>query len=46
MILGIKVNNFLVFGGQAQMSLVADMRIKKFYSNVHSEGGFNILKSA
>lgn len=46
MILGIKVNNFLVFGGQAQMSLVADMRIKKFYSNVHGEGGFNILKSA
>ena len=46
MILGIKVNNFLVFGGQAQMSLDADMRIKKFYSNVHSEGGFNILKSA
>ena len=46
MILGIKVSNFLVFGGQAQMSLVADMRIKKFYSNVHSEGGFNTLKSA
>ena len=46
MILSIKVNNFLVFGGQAEMSLVADMRIKKFYSNVHAEGAFNILKSA
>lgn len=46
MILGITVNNFLVFGGEAQMSLAADMRIKKFYSNVHSVGPFNVLKSA
>lgn len=46
MILNIKVNNFLVFGTEAEMSLVADMRIKKFYSNVHSEGPFNVLKSA
>ena len=46
MILKISVNNFLVFGGEAALSLAADMRIKKFYSNVHSQGPFNILKSA
>lgn len=46
MILGVYVDNFLVFEGRAEMSLVADMRIKKFYSNVRSEGGFNALKSA
>lgn len=46
MILSVKVDNFLVFGGQAGISLVADMRIKKFYSNIHSAGAFSILKSA
>ncbi len=46
MILSVKVDNFLVFGGQAQLSLIADMRIKKFYSNVHTQGAYNVLKSA
>lgn len=46
MILEIRVDNFLVFSGSAQMSLSADMRIKKFYSNVRTEGAFNALKSA
>lgn len=46
MILNIRVNNFLVFSGGAEMSLAADMNIKKFYSNVHAVGAFNVLKSA
>lgn len=46
MILSVKVNNFLVFGSEAEMSLSADTGIKKFYSNVHAEGPFNVLKSA
>ena len=46
MILNVKVDNFLVFGSQVQLSLIADMRIKKFYSNVHTHGAFNVLKSA
>ena len=46
MILGIKIKNFLVFGGEGEMSLAAHPQIKKFYSNVAESGGFSVLKSA
>ena len=46
MLLSVRVNNFLVFEGKAQLSLLADAGIKKFYSNVHACGDFEVLKSA
>lgn len=45
MILDIKLNNFLIFTSKLDMSLEADMRIKKFNTNVFSDKNFNILKS-
>lgn len=46
MILSIRVNNFLVYAKETEMSLIADMRIKKFYSNVYQENNFNVVKAA
>lgn len=45
MILNIRVNNFLAYAQKTELSLTADMRIKKYYSNVKENNGFNILKS-
>ena len=45
MILSVRVNNYLVYANETQLSLIADMRIKKFYSNVYSKNGINALKS-
>ena len=45
MILSIRVNNFLVYSNEIELSLKADMRIQKFKNNVYSNNGFNILKS-
>ena len=46
MFLNVRVDNFLVYSNEVELSLVADMRIKKFADNVHMQHGFNILKSA
>jgi len=46
MILSIRINNFLVYAYETEMSLIADMRIKKFYSNVYQQNNFNVVKAA
>ncbi len=46
MILSVRVNNYLVYSNEVELSLKADMRIKKFSSNVYTENRFNVLKSA
>ena len=46
MILSIRVNNYKVYSKETIYNLTADMRIKKFDSNVHSINNFNILKSS
>lgn len=46
MILSIRINNFLVYASKTEMSLVADMRIKKFYSNIYQQNNFNVVKAA
>ena len=45
MILSIRIDNFLVYSNEVELSLKADMRIKKFNCNVYSESKFNVLKS-
>lgn len=45
MILSVRVNNFLVYSNEVELSLKADMRIKKFSDNVYSNNKFNVLKS-
>ena len=35
MILNVKINNFLVYSNEVELSMIADMRIKKFHSNVY-----------
>ena len=45
MILGVRINNFLVYSNEVELSAVADMRIKKFITNVYKKNEFNILKS-
>ena len=46
MILSVRVDNFLVYSNEVELSLKADMRIKKFNCNVYSKNRFNVLKSA
>ena len=46
MIIEIRVKNCFVFDEQIIFSMKADMRNKKFASNVHRENNFNILKTA
>lgn len=46
MILSIRLDNFLVFGNEVELSLKANMHIKKFGTSVYSKNNFNILKSA
>ena len=45
MILSVRVNNFLVYSNEVELSLKADMRIKKFSDNVYRNNYFNVLKS-
>lgn len=45
MILSVRVNNFLVYSNDVELSMKADMRIKKFSSNVYNNKKFNVLKS-
>lgn len=46
MIIEIRVKNCFVFEEQISFSMNADMRNKKFASNVHKENNFNVLKTA
>jgi hypothetical protein len=46
MIIAVRVNNYLVYSNEVELSLVANMKIKKFATNVYNEKNFNILKSA
>ncbi len=46
MILSVRVNNYRVYSNDAELSLIADMRIKRFRSNVYKQNKFNVLKSA
>ena len=46
MIIEIRAKNCFVFDEQIIFSMKADMRNKKFASNVHRENNFNILKTA
>ncbi|WP_302952096.1 AAA family ATPase [Holdemania filiformis] len=45
MIVEVRLKNCLIFSDEIQFSLKADMRNKKFSSNVHQENGFNVLKT-
>lgn len=45
MILDIKIDNYLVYSNEVELSMEADMRIKKFSDNVCKQAGKNILKS-
>lgn len=45
MLIDIRVDNIFVFKNEVELSLKADMRIKKFGYNVYQENNFNILKS-
>lgn len=45
MILSVRVNNFLVYSNEVELSMKADMRIKKFNNNVYKKNNFNVLKS-
>ena len=46
MLIEIRANNCFSFSEEIVFSMKADMRNKKFASNVHSENNFNILKAA
>lgn len=46
MIIEIRVKNCFTFEDQIIFSMKADMRNKKFSSNVHRENNFNVLKAA
>ena len=45
MILNIRIDNYLVYSNEVELSMEADMRIKKFSDNVCKQAGKNILKS-
>ena len=46
MIIEIRANNCYSFEEPVALSLQADMRNKKFASNVHTENQFHVLKTA
>lgn len=46
MIIEIRAKNCYVFEDEITFSMKADMRNKKFASNVHKENNFNVLKTA
>ena len=45
MIIQVRAKNVFSFTEQIALSMKADMRNKKFATNVHRENNFNILKS-
>ena len=46
MIVEIRINNCYIFNQEVVFSMNADMRNKRFITNVHKENNFNILKTA
>lgn len=46
MIIEVRAKNCFAFDDQVAFSMKADMRNKKFASNVHRENNFNVLKTA
>lgn len=46
MITELRADNCCIFNRKINFSLKADMRSKKFGTNIHKENGFNILKTA
>lgn len=46
MIIEVRAKNCFAFDNQVAFSMKADMRNKKFASNVHKENNFNVLKTA
>lgn len=46
MIIEVRVKNCFIFEEEISFSMKADMRSKKFISNVHQKNNFNILKTA
>lgn len=46
MIVEIRINNCYIFNQEVIFSMNADMRNKRFITNVHKENNFNILKAA
>lgn len=45
MIIEVRAKNVFAFNEQVALSMKADMRNKKFATNVHKENNFNVLKS-
>lgn len=45
MILSIRANNYLVYSNEVELSMKADMHIKKFADNVYKERNISVLKS-
>ena len=45
MLINVRANNISVFRNNVELSLKADMRIKKFGYNLYQENNFNILKT-
>ena len=46
MLIEVRAKNCYAFDEEIQFSMKADMRNKKFGSNVHKENNFNVLKTA
>ena len=46
MLLSLKINNFLIFNREVEFSMLANLHYTRFPSNVISEQGVNILKTA
>ena len=46
MIIEVRAKNCYAFGDEIAFSMKADMRNKKFGTNVHTENNFNVLKTA
>ena len=46
MVIEIRAKNCYIFEDQIRFSMKADMRNKKFGTNVHKENNFNVLKTA
>ena len=46
MLISLKMNNMFIFGSETEFSLTADMRSRRFKSNLISVGDENVVKSA
>ncbi len=46
MIINVRINNFMVFSNEVELTFEADMRTKRFEENVYKNKHYNIVKSA